>query len=64
MGNLRNLTSLLYLTQFAFLQANAQTNSSQLRDINPRREVLYVGGRYTNITVSFAFYLLLTLLML
>jgi hypothetical protein len=53
MVNLRTFTSLTYLTQAAFLGVNARTNSSQLLDIVPKREVLYVGGRYTNITASF-----------
>lgn len=52
MVNLRTLTSLAYLTQVASLGDNAQTHSSQLRDIVPKREVLYVGGRYTNVTAS------------
>lgn len=52
MFNLRTFTSLTYLTQVAFLGGNAQTNSSQLTDIVPKREVLYVGGRYANITAS------------
>ena len=38
--------------QVAFLGGNAQINSSQLMDISPKREVLYVGGQYTNITAS------------
>lgn len=52
MVNLRALTSLTYLTQVAFLGGNAQTNGSQLTDIVPKREVLYVGGQYMNITAS------------
>lgn len=52
MVNLRTLTSLTYLTQVAFTEGNAQTNSSQLLDIVPKREVFYVGGGYTNITAS------------
>jgi hypothetical protein len=56
MVNLRTFTSLTYLTQIAFLGGNAQTNSSQLMDIVPKREVLYVGGQYTNITASLNFY--------
>jgi hypothetical protein len=48
----RTLTSLTCLTYFAFLGGNVQTRGSQLRDIIPKREVLYVGGRYTNITAS------------
>ena len=52
MVNIRTFTSVAYLSQFAFLGGNAQTNSSQLRDIVPKREVLYVGGKYTNITAS------------
>lgn len=52
MVNLRTFIFFTYLTQAASLGGNAQTNSSQLMDIVPKREVLYVGGRYTNITVS------------
>ncbi|KAJ9492326.1 hypothetical protein VN97_g911 [Penicillium thymicola] len=44
------LTSLTYLTQVAFVGGNVHTHSPQLRDIVPKREVLYVGGRYANIT--------------
>lgn len=46
------LTSLTYWTQVAFVGGNVHTHSSQLRGIVPKREVLYVGGRYTNITAS------------
>lgn len=52
MVNLRTFASLTYMTQVAFLGGNAQTSSSQLMDIVPKREVLYVGGQYTNITAS------------
>ena len=52
MVNFRAFTSLTYLTQIAFLGGNGQINSSELLDLVPRREVLYVGGRYTNVTVS------------
>ena len=52
MVNLSTFTSLTYLMQVAFLGGNAQINSSQLMDISPKREVLYVGGQYTNITAS------------
>jgi hypothetical protein len=52
MLNLRTFTSATYLAQIAFLGGNAQTNSSQLLGIVPKREVLYVGGKYTNVTVS------------
>lgn len=52
MVNFRAFTSLSYFSQLAFLGGNAQTNGSQLADIVPKREVLYVGGRYTNITVG------------
>lgn len=48
MLNRHTFTSLAFLAQVAFLGANAQTQSSQLLDIVPKREVLYVGGRYTN----------------
>jgi hypothetical protein len=49
------LTSLTHLVQVAFLGGNAQAHSSQLKDIVPHREVLYVGGRYTNVTVCLDF---------
>lgn len=52
MFSFRTLTSLIYLMHVAFLGGNVQTHSSQLRDIVPKREVLYVGGQYTNITAS------------
>lgn len=52
MVSLRAFTSLTYFTQVAFLGGDAQPNGSQLMDIVPRREVLYVGGQYTNMTVS------------
>ena len=52
MLNFRTLTSLACLTYFAFRGGNVQTRGSQLRDIISKREVLYVGGRYTNITAS------------
>lgn len=52
MVNLRTLTSVTYLAQVAFLGGDAQTNGSQLRNIIPKREVLYVGGQYTDITAS------------
>jgi len=56
MVHLCTFTSLAYLSQIAFLGGNAQTNSSQLVNIIPKREVLYVGGQYTNITASFRFH--------
>jgi hypothetical protein len=52
MVNLRALTPFTFLSQVAFLGANAHSNCSELLDIVPKREVLYVGGRYTNITAS------------
>lgn len=52
MVNFRAFTSLTYLTQIAFLGGNGEINSSELLELVPRREVLYVGGRYTNITAS------------
>jgi hypothetical protein len=53
MVNFISLTSFAYVAQGARLGANAHNNSSQLLDIVPKREVLYVGGSYTNITASF-----------
>jgi hypothetical protein len=54
MANLRTFL-LAYTTQIAFLGGNAQPNGSDLADVVPKREVLYVGGQYTNITASFSF---------
>ncbi|KAL5439850.1 hypothetical protein PMIN07_011051 [Paraphaeosphaeria minitans] len=50
MLNLRTFTSVTCLAQIAFLGSNAQTNSSGLLNLVPKREVLYVGGKYTNNT--------------
>lgn len=52
MVNLRTLTSLTYLSQVVFIGANAKPHSSKLLDLVPKREVLYVGGQYTNVTAS------------
>lgn len=52
MVNLRTFASFAYLTQVAFAGDDVYTNSSQLRDIVPKRDVLYVGGQYTNVTAS------------
>lgn len=52
MVNLRTFTSVTYLTQVVSLGGNAETNGPQLMDIIPKREVLYVGGQYTDITAS------------
>jgi hypothetical protein len=52
MFNLITLTSLIYLTYVAFLIGNVQIHGSQLRDVVSKREALYVGGRYMNITAS------------
>jgi hypothetical protein len=51
MVNMRTLTSLTYLAQVAILGGYAQINASQLVNVLSKREVLYVGGQYTNITV-------------
>lgn len=53
MVNFGSFASLTYWTQIAFLGSRAQSNHSALADIVPRREVMYVGGEYTNITVRF-----------
>jgi hypothetical protein len=52
MANLRIFTSIAYLAQAAFLGGNEQTSGTQLLGIVPRREILYVGGQYVNITAS------------
>lgn len=44
------LTSLTYLVQVASRLGHAQTNGAQLLGIVPKREVLYIGGQYKNIT--------------
>jgi hypothetical protein len=49
MVGLRTFTALACL---AFLGGNAQANSPPLMDIVPKREVLYVGGQYTNILTA------------
>lgn len=41
------VTSLALLAHIAFLGANAQIHGSQPEDIGSKREVFYVGGRYT-----------------
>jgi hypothetical protein len=56
MINLATFTSLTYFTQIAVLGGNVQTSASQLLDGVPKREVLYVGGQYMNITASFDIY--------
>lgn len=51
-----SFASWTYWMQFAFLGSNAQqynASSVSLADIIPRRDVLYVGGEYTNVTVRF-----------
>ncbi|KAI9899767.1 hypothetical protein N3K66_006228 [Trichothecium roseum] len=50
MVNLRVFASLTYLTQYAFLGGYTQSDESRLHNVIPKREVLYVGGQYTNIT--------------
>ena len=45
------LGDLLCLTQ-VILGGGAKTNRTSLEQVIPRREILYVGGRYTNITAS------------
>lgn len=52
MVNLRSLASLTCLSQIAVQGGDAYTNSSELKDIVPKRDVLYVGGHYANITAS------------
>ena len=55
MVNLRTFTSLTYLSQIAFLGSDARTDTQKLKDVVPRREVLYVGGKYTEVTASRSF---------
>jgi hypothetical protein len=52
MLNLGTLTSFTYLAQVVGRLGNAQTKGVQLLDIVPKREVLYIGGQYKNITAS------------
>lgn len=56
MVNLRAFTSFAYLAQVAFHGGDAHGNSSRLADLVPKREVLYVGGKYVNITASLQIY--------
>jgi hypothetical protein len=51
MIGIRTLGDLLYLTQ-VILNGGAQFNHTSLEQVIPKREILYVGGRYTNITAS------------
>lgn len=53
MVSLRSLASFTYLSQVAFLGGDAKTTGCQLKGVVPKREVLYVGGQYANVTVSF-----------
>ena len=52
MVNVRTFAFFAYLTQVALAGDDVYTNSSQLRVIVPKRDVLYVGGQYTNVTAS------------
>ena len=51
MMGIDTLGDLLCLTQ-VILGGGAKTNRTSLEQVIPRREILYVGGRYTNITAS------------
>ena len=51
MMGIGTLGDLLCLTQI-MLGGDAQTNRTSFEPVVPRREILYVGGRYTNITAS------------
>lgn len=52
MVNSSALIAVAYLTQVTLGSSNAQTDYSHLKDIVPKRDVLYVGGKYQNVTVS------------
>ena len=52
MRNSPALIALACLTSFTSFGCNAQTYNVDLKDIVPKREVLYVGGQYKNVTVS------------
>ena len=52
MVNFRTLAAFAYAAQYGALGASAGNGRSWLLDLVPKREVLYVGGRYTNITVG------------
>jgi hypothetical protein len=52
MRNSPALIAFASLTQLTLFGCNAQTTNTDLKDIVPKREVLYVGGQYKNVTVS------------
>lgn len=54
MLNFRTITAVISLTHSVFLGADAETKSSELLDLVPKREVLYVGGSYQNVTAGFS----------
>lgn len=51
MMGINTLGDLLCLTQ-VILGGGSRNNRTSLEHVIPRREILYVGGRYTNITAS------------
>lgn len=51
MMNFRALICLAVLSQKIFAGKHQANSPDSLKDIVPRREFLYVGGQYTNITV-------------
>jgi len=52
MVNLHSMSPLAYLLPIVSIIGNARSNPTDLSAIVPKREVLYVGGKYTNITAS------------
>ncbi|KAH6644179.1 Alpha/Beta hydrolase protein [Boeremia exigua] len=47
-----NIRCFSFLAGVTLLGCNTQTNRSRLEAVVPKREILYVGGRYTNVTDS------------
>jgi hypothetical protein len=53
MVNLRALGCLPSVAHVVVLGCNVQTGIPNLEALVPKREVFYVGGQYTNISVTF-----------
>jgi hypothetical protein len=55
MVRLRVVFPLALMVHAVSQDINSGNSHLELVNVNPKREVLYVGGRYTNITVSHDF---------
>lgn len=52
MISLSTLSLLISVMQAVLIEGNVRSPPTQLKDIVPKREVLYVGGEYTNVKAS------------